>query len=123
MKNIMIADDTAFMRLMLRNIVEGMGLRVIAEAGNGAEAIKQYNLYHPDLVLMDITMPEMDGLEATKKIMHAHNSAKIIICSAVGNHEMVIRAITAGARDFVVKPFLRDRVETAIRLALGLVSA
>jgi len=123
MKNIMIADDTAFMRLMLRNIVEGMGLRVVAEAGNGAEAIKQYNLYHPDLVLMDITMPEMDGLEATKKIMDAHNSAKIIICSAVGNHEMVIRAITAGARDFVVKPFLRDRVETSIRLALNLVGA
>lgn len=123
MKNIMIADDTAFMRLMLRNIVEGMGLRVVAEAGNGAEAIKQYNLYHPDLVLMDITMPEMDGLEATKKIMDAHNSAKIIICSAVGNHEMVIRAITAGARDFVVKPFLRDRVETSIRLALNLASA
>lgn len=112
MAKILICDDAMFMRTSIRKMVEAEGFQVVAEAGDGAECITSYQIYHPDLVLMDITMPDMDGITATQKIMEIDQNAKIIIVSALGLQEKVFEAITAGAKDFVVKPFTK---ETLIR--------
>lgn len=108
MAKILICDDAMFMRASIRKMVEAEGFQVIAEAGDGAECISSYQIYHPDLVLMDTTMPDMDGITATKKIMEIDQNAKIIIVSALGLQEKVFEAITAGAKDFVVKPFTQE---------------
>lgn len=108
MAKILICDDAMFMRASIRKMVEAEGFQVIAEAGDGAECISSYQIYHPDLVLMDITMLDMDGITATKKIMEIDQNAKIIIVSALGLQEKVFEAITAGAKDFVVKPFTQE---------------
>jgi len=119
MANILICDDAMFMRAAIKKVVEENGHTVVAEAGNGLECINQYKTYRPDLVLMDITMPDMDGIEATKRIMGLDSSAKIIMVSAMGQMEMVVNAITAGAKDFIVKPVDNDKLASCIRKYLG----
>nr|WP_173391418.1 response regulator [Tepidanaerobacter acetatoxydans] len=119
MGGILIVDDAAFMRMMIKDILTKNGYEVSGEAENGAVAVKMYDELKPDLVIMDITMPEMDGIEAVKKIKAMDSSAKIIMCSAMGQQAMVIDAIQAGARDFVVKPFQPERVLEAVKKALS----
>jgi two-component system chemotaxis response regulator CheY len=111
----MLCDDAAFMRLTLKKIVEGAGHQVIAEAENGLQAVEHYEIYRPEIVLMDITMPEMDGIEAVKKIKEINPEATIIMVSAMGQQEKVFAAIAAGARDFVVKPFESKKILDCIR--------
>ena len=118
-KNILIVDDAAFMRMMIRDILTKNGYNVIGEAENGAKAFEKYNELKPDLVLMDITMPEVDGIAALKKIKGADPNALIIMCSAMGQQAMVIEAIQGGAKDFIVKPFQPDRVLEAVKKVIG----
>lgn len=118
-KKILIVDDAAFMRMMLKNILTQNGYEVAGEASNGLEAVALYKELKPDLVTMDITMPEMDGITAVKEIKKIDPEAKIIMCSAMGQQAMVIESIQAGARDFVVKPFQPDRVLEAVKKVIG----
>ena len=104
-KNILICDDAAFMRMMIKDILSKNGYNVVGEAENGAIAVEKYSETNPDLVLMDITMPEMDGIQALKKIKEKDPNASVIMCSAMGQQAMVIEAIQSGAKDFIVKPF------------------
>ncbi|GGF96836.1 response regulator [Paenibacillus aceti] len=117
---ILIVDDAAFMRMMVRDILTKNGFEVVGEAQDGAQAIEKYKELHPDLVTMDITMPEMDGIAALKEIKQIDPNAKVIMCSAMGQQAMVIDAIQAGAKDFIVKPFQSDRVIEAINKTLGI---
>ena len=119
MANIMVVDDAAFMRLMLRNILEEAGHTVVCEAENGLEAVEKYKKYHPDLVTLDITMPVMEGVEALREIRRHDPLAVVIMCSAMGQKAMVIEAIKMGAKDFIVKPVQQDRVVEAVNKALG----
>ena len=118
-KNILICDDAAFMRMMIKDILTKNGYNVAGEAENGARAVQKYNELKPDLVLMDITMPEMDGIQALKKIRENDPSALIIMCSAMGQQAMVIESIQSGARDFIVKPFNQERVLEAVKKVVG----
>ena len=118
-KRILIVDDAAFMRMMIKDILSKNGFEVVGEAGDGVQAIEKNNELKPDLVTMDITMPEMDGIAALKEIKSKNPNAIIIMCSAMGQQAMVIDAIQAGAKDFIVKPFQADRVIEAISKALG----
>lgn len=115
---ILVVDDAAFMRMMIKDILVKNGYDVVGEAANGAEAVVRYRELEPDLVTMDITMPEMDGLTALREIRRSHPTARVIMCSAMGQQAMVLEAIQAGARDFVVKPFQADRVLDAVKKAL-----
>lgn len=110
MAKVMIVDDAAFMRMMLRTILEKNGHEVICEAANGVEAIDKYVCYRPDLVTMDITMPVMEGVEAVQLIVKQDPLAKIMMCSAMGQQHSVLEAFKAGAKDFIVKPFHESRV-------------
>lgn len=116
---ILVVDDAAFMRMMIKDILTKNGFDVVGEAADGAQAIEKFQELRPDLVTLDITMPEVDGIEALKKIRSLDSSARVIMCSAMGQQGMVIDAIQAGARDFIVKPFQADRVLEAIRKALA----
>jgi two-component system chemotaxis response regulator CheY len=118
-KRILIVDDAAFMRMMIRDILTKNGYEVVGEAQDGIQAIERYKELHPDLVTMDITMPEMDGITALKEIRKVDANAKVIMCSAMGQQAMVIDAIQAGAKDFIVKPFQADRVIEAIKKTIG----
>ena len=118
-KNILICDDAAFMRMMIKDILTKNGYNIAGEAENGLKAVEKYDEVKPDLVLMDITMPEMDGIQALKKIKEKDPSASVIMCSAMGQQAMVIEAIQSGAKDFIVKPFQADRVLEAIKKILG----
>ena len=118
-KNILICDDAAFMRMMIKDILSKNGYNVAGEAENGAKAVEKYAELKPDLVLMDITMPEMDGIEALKAIKGADPAALVIMCSAMGQQAMVIEAIQAGAKDFIVKPFQAERVLEAVKKVVG----
>jgi two-component system chemotaxis response regulator CheY len=111
---ILIVDDAAFMRMMIRDILTKNGYEVVGEAQDGAQAIEKFKELRPDLITMDITMPEMDGIAALKEIRKLDSNAKVIMCSAMGQQAMVIDAIQAGAKDFIVKPFQADRVIEAI---------
>lgn len=113
-KSVLIVDDAAFMRLMIKDILTRNGFDVCGEAANGYQAIEKYAETKPDLVLMDITMPEMNGLEALKVIKEADNSAKVIMCSALGQQDMVMEAIQNGAQDFIVKPFQEAKLVQAV---------
>ncbi len=113
-RRVLVVDDAAFMRMMIKNILVEGGYEIVGEAENGKEAIEAFKELKPDLVTMDITMPEMDGIDAVKRILEIEEDAKIIMCSAMGQQAMVIDAIQAGAKDFVVKPFKPDRVLAAI---------
>ena len=119
MAKILIVDDAAFMRMMIKNILTKNGYEVVAEAANGVEAVELYKSHQPDLVTMDITMPEMDGIEAVKQIKAVNPAAKVIMCSAMGQQSMVMDAIKAGANDFIVKPFQADRVLEAVKKIVG----
>lgn len=114
MVRVMVVDDAMFMRKMLTDIFEKNGHKVVCEAANGEEAISQYMMHKPDLVTMDITMPVMDGIEAVKGIRASDPEAVIFMCSAMGQQGMVIEAIKAGAKDFIVKPFDGIRVMESI---------
>lgn len=118
-KNILIVDDAAFMRMMIKDILTKNGFNVVGEAENGLRAVEKYSELSPDLVIMDITMPEMDGIEAVKAIKGINASANIIMCSAMGQQAMVIESIQAGAKDFIVKPFQADRVIEAVTKVTG----
>lgn len=118
-KNILICDDAAFMRMMIKDILTKNGYNVVGEAENGAKGVEKYNELKPDLVLMDITMPELDGIQALKKIKELDSSATVIMCSAMGQQAMVIESIQAGAKDFIVKPFQADRVLEAVKKVVG----
>jgi two-component system chemotaxis response regulator CheY len=109
-KRILIVDDAIFMRMKLKDILEKGGFEIVGEAQNGIEAIEKYKTERPDLVTMDITMPEMDGVAALKGIMAVDPNAKVIMCSAMGQQSMVMDAIQSGALDFIVKPFDNERV-------------
>jgi len=119
MARILIVDDAAFMRMMIKDILEKNGFQVVGEANNGIKAVELYKKEKPDVVTMDITMPDMDGIEAVKAIRAFDPAAKIIMCSAMGQQTMVMDAIKAGARDFIVKPFQPDRVLEAIKKVVG----
>jgi two-component system, chemotaxis family, chemotaxis protein CheY len=114
MKQVLIVDDALFMRNLLRDIFEADGWQVVAEAENGVKAIEQYVAYQPDLVTMDIVMPEMGGIDAMKKILSDYPEAKIVMCSALGQESMVMEAINAGAKDFIVKPFQEKQVQEVV---------
>ena len=118
-KNVLICDDAAFMRMMIKDILSKNGYNVVGEAENGAVAVDKYSELKPDLVLMDITMPEMDGIQALKKIKEKDTNASVIMCSAMGQQAMVIESIQSGARDFIVKPFQADRVLEAVKKVIG----
>ncbi|MCR5143993.1 MAG: response regulator [Lachnospiraceae bacterium] len=118
-KNILISDDAAFMRMMIKDILTKNGYNVVGEAENGKVAVDKYAELKPDLVLMDITMPEMDGIEALKAIREKDSDACIIMCSAMGQQAMVIEAIQSGAKDFIVKPFQAERVLEAVKKVIG----
>lgn len=118
-KRILVVDDAAFMRMMIKDILSKHGYDVVGEAADGKQAIEKYQELKPDLVTMDITMPEMDGISSLKEIKEADPSAVVIMCSAMGQQAMVIDAIQAGAKDFIVKPFQADRVIEAIQKAIG----
>ncbi|PHA01948.1 two-component system response regulator [Bacillus pseudomycoides] len=112
---ILVVDDAMFMRTMIKNLLKSSDdFEVIGEAENGIEAIQKYKELQPDIVTLDITMPEMDGLEALKEIIKIDASAKVVICSAMGQQGMVLDAIKNGAKDFIVKPFQADRVIEAL---------
>lgn len=119
MANILIVDDAAFMRMMIKDILTKNGYVVVGEAENGLKAVEKFKEHSPDLVIMDITMPEMDGIQAVKQIKSLNSAAKIIMCSAMGQQAMVIESIQAGARDFIVKPFQADRVIEAVKKVVG----
>ncbi len=119
MTKVLIVDDAAFMRMMIRDILEKNGFEVVGEASNGIKAVEIYKKEKPDVVTMDITMPDMDGIEAVKQIKAFDQASRIIMCSAMGQQGMVMDAIRAGARDFIVKPFQADRVLEAIRKAIS----
>ncbi|OCT12296.1 two-component system response regulator [Paenibacillus pectinilyticus] len=118
MAKILIVDDAAFMRMMLKDILTKGGHTVVGEAENGRIAIQKYQELKPDVVTMDITMPEMEGVEAVREIRKKDANARIVMCSAMGQQGMVVQAIQAGAKDFIVKPFQGDRVLDAIRKAI-----
>lgn len=118
-KRVLIVDDAAFMRMMIKDILTKNGYEVAGEAENGLVAVNMYKELKPDLVTMDITMPEMDGITAVKMIKKIDPNAKIIMCSAMGQQMMVMEAIQAGARDFIVKPFQQERVIQAVKKAIG----
>lgn len=120
MARVLIIDDAQFMRMMLKNILTQNGHEVVGEASNGKEGIAKYGELKPDIVTLDITMPEMDGVTALKEIKALDSSAKVIMCSAMGQQAMVLDAIKAGAIDFVVKPFQPERVMEALNKALGI---
>ncbi|WP_172251181.1 response regulator [Saccharibacillus deserti] len=115
MAKIMIVDDAAFMRIVLKEMLNKLGHEVVAEAANGVEAFREYARVKPDIVTMDITMPEMDGITAVRKIKESDPDAQIIMCSAMGQQGMIVEAVHAGAIDFIVKPFQLERVEQALR--------
>ena len=118
-KKILIVDDAAFMRMMIKDILTKNGYIVAGEAENGVKAVQKYKEIQPDLVIMDITMPEMDGIQAVKEIKKINPDANIVMCSAMGQQAMVIESIQAGAKDFVVKPFQSDRVIEAVKKVIG----
>ena len=114
MSKVLIVDDTKFMRKILKNILKKRDIEIAGEAVNGKDAVEKYNELKPDLVTMDIIMPEMNGIEAVKKIMAADSDARVLMCSAMGQQALVIEAIQAGAKDFVIKPFQPTRVLEAV---------
>lgn len=117
MKKILIVDDALFMRSMIRNILIRNNYSVVAEAENGIDAIEKYKQYRPDIVIMDLTMDKMDGLDAMNGIKQFDSKAKMIVCSAMGQNYMVLDAVKLGAIDFVVKPFTEERLLEALKKA------
>ncbi|MCA1064536.1 response regulator (plasmid) [Rossellomorea sp. AcN35-11] len=117
-KKVLITDDAAFMRMMLKDILSKNGFEIAGEAADGLQSIELFKEHSPDIVTMDITMPNMNGLDALKEILKINPNAKVIMCSAMGQQGMVIEAIQSGAKDFIVKPFQPERVIEAIEKVL-----
>jgi two-component system, chemotaxis family, chemotaxis protein CheY len=117
---VLIVDDLSFVKLVLRDIVEKAGFHVVATASDGEEAVTLFEEHRPDVVLLDITMPRMDGIAALRIMRKLNPSAKIIMCSALGQQRLIIQAIGLGARDFIVKPFKPERVVGSIKKALDI---
>jgi two-component system chemotaxis response regulator CheY len=116
---VLVCDDAIFMRTMISDILSQAGYEVVGEAESGNQAVQRYQQLKPDLVTMDIVMPDMGGIEAVREIMKLDPSARILMCSAMGQQALVIEAIQAGAKDFVVKPFQPSRVLEAVQRVLG----
>jgi two-component system chemotaxis response regulator CheY len=116
---VLVCDDAIFMRTMISDILSQAGYEVVGEAETGVEAIEKYKQLKPDLVTMDIVMPDLGGIEAVREIMKFDTAARILMCSAMGQQALVVEAIQAGARDFVVKPFQPSRVLEAVQRVLG----
>ena len=119
MARVLVVDDAAFMRKMVSDALDKGGHEVVGEAGNGVEAVARFQELKPDLMTLDITMPEKDGLTALAEIVAADPSARVVMCSALGQEAKVLEAIKLGAKDFVVKPFQPDRVIEAVGKALA----
>ena len=119
MAKILLVDDAAFMRKVIKDTLNKNGYTDVHEAVDGADAVEKYDELHPDLVMMDITMPNMDGLEALKAIRAKDPNANVVMCSAMGQESMVIDAVRSGAKDFIVKPFKPDRVLKTVTAILG----
>ena len=115
---VLLADDLYFMRMVQKEVLEANGYQIVGEASTGTEAVANYEELKPDLVVLDITMPEMNGLEAMRKIFEIDPQAKIIICSAIGQQNLIVEAINAGIKDFIVKPFKPERLLSAINKAV-----
>ena len=115
---VLIADDASFMRQMIREIIEPEGYEVVGEATNGVEAIERYIELTPDIVTMDIVMPKQSGIDAVKGILEKAPDAKVVMCSALGQESLVMEALQAGARDFIVKPFKPDNVIATLKKIL-----
>ena len=118
-KTILIADDALFTRMMLRNILNENGYTAVVEAETGTEAIWAYNRWKPDLVIMDINMPEMDGMTAIRNIMALDPQARIIVCSALGEKQLMMEALEAGVKDFITKPFQPSKVMEVVKKVLS----
>ena len=118
MARILVADDASFMRQMIREIVESEGHEVVAEASDGIEAIDQFKNHHPDVVTMDIVMPRRSGIDAVKAILEFDPTARVVMCSALGQETLVTEALQAGAHDFIVKPFKPDSVINTLKKVL-----
>ncbi|HVM43288.1 MAG TPA: response regulator [Gemmatimonadales bacterium] len=116
---VLVCDDAIFMRTMISDILSGAGYEVVGEAETGLQAIERYRALNPDLVTMDIVMPDMGGIDAVREIVKQDPNAKILMCSAMGQQALVVEAIQAGAKDFVVKPFQPSRVLEAVQRVLG----
>jgi two-component system chemotaxis response regulator CheY len=114
MATVMIVDDSTFMRMMLKKIMVELGHEVIAEGENGVEAVAIHKEMKPDLITLDITMPEMNGIEAARVIRSTDPDVKLLMCSAMGQQRLIIEAIEVGANDFVIKPFDKDRIKDAL---------
>jgi two-component system, chemotaxis family, chemotaxis protein CheY len=119
MARVLVVDDAAFMRKMVTDALTGGGHEIVGEAGNGAEAVARYQELRPDVMTLDITMPEKDGITALKEIIAVDPGAKVIMCSALGQESKVLESIKLGAKDFVVKPFQADRAQDAVEKAIG----
>jgi len=118
-RTVLVVDDAIFMRTMIGDILKQAGFEVVGEASSGVEAVKRYKELKPDLVTMDIVMPDMGGIDAVREIIDEDPDARILMCSAMGQQGLVVEAIQAGARDFVVKPFQPSRVIEAVQRLLG----
>lgn len=118
MFNVLLADDLSFMRMVQKEILEKRGYQIVGEATDGIQAVEKYKELKPDVVVLDITMPNMNGLDAMKEIFTIDPDARIIICSALGQQKLIIEAIKAGVKDFIVKPFKPERILSAINKAL-----
>jgi two-component system chemotaxis response regulator CheY len=115
---ILIADDLSFMRMIQKEILTERGYTIAGEASDGVEAVEKFRTLRPDLVLLDITMPNMNGLEAMRRIFQIDPAARVIMCSALGQQNLIVEAIKAGVKDFIVKPFKPERILSAIEKAL-----
>jgi two-component system chemotaxis response regulator CheY len=118
--DVLIVDDLTFIKMVLKDLVEKAGFRVVGEASDGEEALRMFEEKRPDVVLMDITMPKMDGLTALQKILEKDPEAKVIMCSALGQQRLILQAIQLGAKDFIVKPFRPERVIGSIKKILDI---
>ncbi len=118
-QTVLICDDAIFMRTMIGDILTQAGFQIVGEAETGLQAVEKYRALKPDLVTMDIVMPDMGGIDAVREIIKEDPGAKVLMCSAMGQQALVIEAIQAGARDFVVKPFQPSRVLEAVQRVLG----
>lgn len=118
-KKIMLVDDAAFMRMMIKNTLTQGGYTEIIEAKNGVEAVNLYKSEKPDLIIMDITMPEKDGIQALREIKELDKSSTVVMCSALGQEKLVLEALKLGAVDFIVKPFKADRIMKTVQSLIG----
>ncbi len=114
MATIMIADDAAFLRVMLKDLLEREGHTVVTEAANGVEAVDKYRAYRPELVILDLNMPEMGGMEALEELMRMDAKANVVMCSALGHKHHIVGAVRRGAKDYILKPFHSERVVSAV---------